>query len=176
MKVEEENGLYFWTGEVDGKEQTVKGSQCHAIQPDIIEREGSFKFGFDKQFILDLNVSISLRSKPSTSTTNLEADCVSCFICKKQVKLVDMRQHVGKHILVGNVEGQNLCGFCGRETCSNEFFKKSWKSKEAFYEIKSNCPYFVKMKKSDKNHSRRNPCSNNLILCQICKASVGKYN
>ena len=121
MKVEEENGLYFWTGEVDGKEQTVKGSQCHAIQPDIIEREGSFKFGFDKQFILDLNVSISLRSKPSTSTTNLEADCVSCFICKKQVKLVDMRQHVGKHILVGNVEGQNLCGFCGRETCSNEF-------------------------------------------------------
>ena len=59
-----------------------------------------------------------------------------------------MRQHVGKHILVGNMEGQNLCGFCGRETCSNEFLKKSWKSKEAFYEIKSNCPYFVKMKKN----------------------------
>jgi len=82
------------------------------------------KFGFDKQFILDLHVSISLRSKPSTSTTNPEVDCVSCFICKKQVKSVDMRQHVGKHFLVGNVEGQNLCGFCRRETCSNELKKK----------------------------------------------------
>jgi len=37
--------------------------------------------------------------------------------------------------------------FVGGKLAQMNLKKKSWKSKEAFYGIKSNCPYFVKMKK-----------------------------
>ena len=48
-------GKYIGVGEII----TVSGTECFAIQPTVKNVDGSMRFCFDKQFILDLNVGIA---------------------------------------------------------------------------------------------------------------------
>ena len=43
------------------------------------------------------------------------------------------------------------------------------------FELQSNCPFFVELKKTPA-FSTRNHCSNHLIICEICKSSIWTYN
>ena len=44
-----------------------------------------------------------------------------------------------------------------------------------FFKVESKCPYFVEWKNTQ-TFSNHIPCSNHLILCSICKASIWTYN
>ena len=91
------------------------------------------------------------------------------------VELKLMRKHVGQHILNENISGINICGFCGGNTCENLLKKTSKQKSKVFYKVQSNCSYFVEWKKTPA-FSIRNPCSNHLICCSICNASIWVYN
>ena len=69
----------------------------------------------------------------------------------------------------------NICGFCGGNTCENLLKKTSKQKSKVFYKVQSNCSYFVEWKKTPA-FSIRNPCSNHLICCSICNASIWVYN
>jgi hypothetical protein len=74
---------------------------------------------------------------------------IECCVCPKEMKLRDMRNHVGKHILFAlrgvdeNVElkpginiGLDPCGFCGLDGCKIQLTKKG-----NSHSIASSCKY-----------------------------------
>ena len=70
---------------------------------------------------------------------------------------------------------QDVCGFCGRRGCENILVKSSKKGTKDFFKIQSNCDYVVVWMKTPQ-FSTQNPCSNHLIRCSICKATIWTYN
>ena len=44
-----------------------------------------------------------------------------------------------------------------------------------YFKVQSNCPYFVEWKKTP-TFSNRNPCSNRVVACSKCNASIWTYN
>lgn len=131
---------------------------------------------------LDLNVGINVNTNENTNTSGHSAsssssnpsqssNLVDCYICKKKVDLISMRKHVGHHILSKTVSGINVCGFCGRNTCENVLKRSSTKGTTVYFKVQSNCSYHVEYRKIP-TFSTRNPCSNHLIPCTVCKASI----
>lgn len=186
MKMETIGDQYVWDGSFIGEKLSVLGSCCFAIKPSIKEINGKLTFCFDKQFILDLNVSVTLESERLShslaSTSNQQSSAktakkhlLDCFICKKKVALAAMRKHVGEHILKQNVNDCNTCGFCGRNVCENILKRSSRKAGVDYFKVQSNCPYFVEWKKKPV-FSTRNPCTNQLVACSKCNASIWTYN
>ena len=45
-----------------------------------------------------------------------------------------------------------------------------------FYSTKSNCPYFVSVKRKPTKSSKKFPCLHCLEACIVCKQGVWKYN
>ena len=124
MALETYHNFYVWNGDDTGKKLTTAGPQCYAIKPELKDINGTIRFAFDKQLILDLQVGLTV----SEQQTNAPAVCrasssgnVVCKVgrCKKSVKLEKMRLHVGKHILKKEITGINICGFCGDDSCEN---------------------------------------------------------
>ena len=156
-----------------------------------MEVDGTFHFKFDKQLILDLNVAVTVEderrggastskevqgtSKGATVQASSQKNMVDCFVCKKKVDLLLMRQHVGHHILNGDISGSAICGFCGRSTCENYLMNFSHGYSKQFFKVSSKCSYEVAWKKTPQ-FSSRNPCSNHIIFCAVCGASVWTYN
>ena len=149
MKVDCEGEYYVWNEELMGAIFKVAAQDCYTIQPSLIELGGRLKYTFDKQMILDLNVGINVNenttntssrsasasssssstSKPSSKSSNL----VDCYICKKKIDLVAMRRHVGYHILSKKLSGNNVCGFCGRDTCENLLKRSSTEGTSVYF-------------------------------------------
>ena len=90
-----------------------------------------------------------------------------------------MRCHVGKHILKNEIFGVNICGFCGRDTCSVIMKKTSKKGSRQFFGIEScDCEYFFAYSRSKKFSKRTNPCTNRIDRCPIkgCLSNVWSYS
>ena len=158
---------------------------------------GETRFAFDKQFILDYDVAVSLEaasrqsSGPSSSAQSSsgtasaltqkskskaqqESNLVKCHKCKKNVDLKQMRVHVGVHIMKGEIS--NCCGFCGQQNrCENVLVESSKGKGRDYYKVASKCDYFVHWAKVPQ-FSARMPCSNTLVHCLVCKASIWTYN
>ena len=111
----------------------------------------------------------------STSSANKNKHMTDCFVCKKKIDITVMRKHVGEHIMNNTISGKDACGFCGRRGCENILVKSSKKGTKDFFKIQSNCDYVVVWMKTPQ-FSTRNPCSNHLIHCSICKATIWTYN
>ena len=213
MKMELHDNVYYWSGGY-GAKVTALGTACHAIQPSLMEIEGKMRFTFDKQFIIDFNVGMTLEAQrtgatdasnsvvvsdsvvPSSSnsatssssqstsggkgkTTNSKDEklklMISCFICKVKLELGQMRKHVGVHIHKGTLSGCNICGFCGRDVCTNTLVASAKNSSKQYFRISTNCKYdsFIQRKPV---FSRRNVCTNHLVQCSVCKAAIWTYN
>ena len=99
---------------------------------------------------------------------------VTCNVCHKQIDLLNMRTHIGVHILKGNLN-PSCCGFCGKGSCQNMLVDSTKGRGKQFYKITSNCDYKVEWNKRPQ-YSTRNHCSNLLSHCTVCKASIWTYN
>ena len=194
LKVNDVGDSYIWEGELIGDAFQSSGVNCMAIQPDLKDMSGEIRFAFDKQLILDYEVAVTLEvtrqrnSAPSTpagnSTSNTttsssannkkKGNVVGCHVCKRQVDLLDMRLHVGIHILKGKTP-ENCCGFCGRDSCENVLVCSTKGKGSQYFKLVSNCEYYVGWKKTPQ-FSARTHCSNRLVHCTVCKASIWTYN
>jgi hypothetical protein len=89
-----------------------------------------------------------------------------------------MRQHVGLHILKGDIAlNLNTCGFCGQLGCKIRLVVTSGKGKNATWGPFSDCKYFKSFAlKSSTNLSKNTPCSNRPVNCSICNETYWSYN
>ena len=61
---------YVWTGNYQGEKFRANGSDCFAIQPPLVDVDGNLRFSFDKQFILDLNVAVTIEAQRTQSASS----------------------------------------------------------------------------------------------------------
>ena len=90
-----------------------------------------------------------------------------------------MRLHVGAHILTDTL--LNACGFCGEimngGKCYIEIVKRSGRGQTASEVPNSACEYFEKFSiASAEKGSKRSPCTNRPVECQVCKRVFWSYN
>ncbi|KAG6819279.1 hypothetical protein H0H93_013480 [Arthromyces matolae] len=119
---------------------------------------------------------------------------ISCKVCSESdIRLDNMREHVGRHILHafrGTVDpsgilgkiGLNPCGWCGLEGCITRMVTK----KRGGLQIVSNCPYHYErmVYENAKEHSPDSPCTNVPVKCLLCPTldttgelpTIWKYN
>ena len=132
------------------------GDACLPIKPSIELNppDGMTKYYFDMGLLQDMGVHLQLstpasnQSAPGPSTPALKKRCLQCG---KSILLSEMRCHVAKHILKGDLADVNTCGFCGNDTCSVTL-KKTWKKgNQQFFGIdQCDCRYFYKYGKAKK--------------------------
>ena len=148
------------------------------MQPTISVIDGKSFFTFDRQLILDLGVGMKLQTNKDESTVSLnnrkKTVVRNCKICSKK-SLTAMRMHVGCHILKGEGNDSNTCGFCGLNSCSNVLIQTSKKGADKHYRIQSQCSYAETLKRAPV-FSARNKCTNYLIKCVICGIDMWTYN
>ena len=119
--------------------------------------------------------------KPWKKTPVVEEDIdshlnITCKLCSKMIKLNQMRIHVGAHILGDNLKYK--CGFCGglNEICDNKLIPTNKKMGVQYYKVSSNCDYKVLYKKKTDTYSKRNKCTNHVLMCPQCSSFQWKYN
>ena len=66
-------------------------------------------------------------------------DKLPCRLCNKKIDSKFMCCHVGYHII--NEDVQNVCGFCGLQSCSIGLKNSSGCGKTAIAAAESNCTY-----------------------------------
>ena len=73
---------------------------------------------------------------------------------------------------------KDSCGFCGEVgKCHIEIAKGSGKGKTASEVPRSGCDYFVKFSiVAAAKGSKKSPCTNRPVRCQICKRTIWSYN
>ncbi|TFK18550.1 hypothetical protein FA15DRAFT_546077, partial [Coprinopsis marcescibilis] len=116
---------------------------------------------------------------------------ITCYICKESgIKLSEMRQHVGRHILQASrycedepMIGLLPCGFCGCDSC--HCMTQLQKGRRGTFKIMLTCPFKYKKMKyiEEKDSKASSPCSNVPIHCPLCEKSasgepktIWKYN
>ena len=118
----------------------------------------------------------SLVVYPSTAGSNMPLVSIEtvhkCLHCKKVIKIPKMREHIGGHIIRGEVDCFS-CGFCGGSTgCSISLRKTTHKIRVP----ESNCSMFQKFSLTSAQTSTANtPCTNRPVDCQICKVVYWSY-
>ena len=86
-----------------------------------------------------------------------------------------MRCHVGYHII--NEDVQNVCGFCGLQSCSIGLKKSTGRGKTAIAAAESNCTYMSKFSlKSAEKSTKTGPCTNRPVPCSVCKVITWSYS
>lgn len=101
--------------------------------------------------------------------------CYSKYNKDNQVYLSKMREHVGSHILWGDVDS-SACGFCGQVgTCTSTLEKGTGKG---ILKPVSNCLYYYKFsnKAVHKTDKKTNKCTNAPVQCSACGAFKWKYD
>ena len=98
------------------------------------------------------------------------SDKVRCAICRKFVLRKRMRNHIGKHLILKDIDPHpKNCGFCGQIACSIEIII-SGGAKSAVAVPKSDCEYFEKFSiGAAKKSSGLSPCTNIPVICEACK-------
>ena len=90
-----------------------------------------------------------------------------------------MRAHVGLHILRNELVGSNICGFCGRDICTNKCKTRSKKRGIPIYTFdQSDCEYFYAFGRSKSFNKCSNICTNRFDQCLVdgCITEIWKYN
>ena len=116
-------GRLYWKGTLSGEVINLVSDACLPIKPSIELNppDGMTKYYFDMGLLQDMGVHLQLstpasnQSDPGPSTPALKKCCLQCG---KSILLSEMRCHVAKHILKGDLADDNTCGFCGNDTCS----------------------------------------------------------
>ena len=100
--IENQDNL-FWTGRYSSSSFRVSGGDCLSIEPQISLQppEGCSSYYFNKQLIQDIGVHIVLSGQ-----NNDTDEGTKCKICKRRVRLKDMRVHVGKHAIKNDITGE----------------------------------------------------------------------
>ena len=184
------NDRLYWSGSFSGEVIHLTGGACLPIKPsvELSPPDGMTKFYFEYGLLQDMGVHLQLTtteaeahssssSSSTTSSTQVLKKC--CFQCRKYIPLSDMRFHVGRHILAGQLSGCNVCGFCGRESCVITLKKSRGNNTEFFSTIeKHDCPYYQPYGRKKKFDKRKNPCTNRLLRCPMenCLSDVWLYN
>ena len=179
------DGKLFWRGTTSSDTFKCIGDNCLPIRPSIELNppEGMTKYVFDISLMRDMGVHLKLSTPPSQET-----ECASsassiikkkCYKCKLYILLIDTRCHIAQHILKAELFGVNVCGFCGRDSCSVTLKKSPKKGGQEFFGIdKCDCIYFYQYSRSKKFNKKTNPCTNRIERCSIkgCLSNVWLYN
>ena len=85
---------------------------------------------------------------------------------------------ISYHIIISvNSKVWFPCGFCGRDSYSCALVYTGNKKKgQKYFKAFSNLPYFVDLLKEPVKSSVRNPCTNYIFECILCKSHIWKYN
>ena len=126
--VEKENCL-FWDGTFTGTSQKVISENRVIIKPSVSANppENLSNFFYDKQFLLDIGVELSLANNLSTSSsrssnTKQQATTIKknqCKVCSKPISCEKMRGHIAYHIIKLEIES-SVCDFSGLPSCTNK--------------------------------------------------------
>ena len=178
------DGKLYWKGSTSGELFKCVGENYLPIKPSINLNppEGLTKYYFDMNQIRDMGVHLQLSNTETNQQPKSSAESIvqkKCFKCKKVVPLSDMRCHIGTHILRNELDGPNICGFCGRDTCSIIMKKTSKKGAKQFFGIEScDCDYYFDYGRSKKINKKTNPCTNHIERCPMkgCFSNVWIYN
>ena len=135
------------------------------------------KLFYDKQFLLDVGVELSLAINISTSSsrssnTKHQATTIKknrCKVCSKPISYEKMRGHIACHIIKLEIES-SACGFCGLPSCTNKLVQSSKTNKNKFFKNECNCDYFFSYGRKPV-YSKREKCSNHLARCEVTKCS-----
>ena len=173
LNLKDHENKLLWGGKYSGSIITVKGEFCRPLKPNINLNplEGMSIFEFDK---IDLgSIGAGLLETPDESDSHLYS---TCKLCNESIKTREMRFHVGAHILSDNL--QYRCGFCGgpNGNCENKLIISSKKKGKKFYKVSSLCQYKILNLKKPDALSRRNKCTNQVLMCPRCSFSRWKYN
>ena len=152
--------------------KSFKGKLCHHKAISICQPSSKFiKLFYDKQFLLDIGVELSLANNLSTSSnrssnTKHQATTIKknrCKVCSKPISCEKMRGHIACLIIKFEIES-SVCGFCGLRSCTNKLVQSSKTNKNKFFKIESNCDYFFSYGRKPV-YSKREKCSNHLARC-----------
>ena len=167
-----ENKL-LWGGKYSGSIITIKGEFCVPLKPNINLNplEGMSVFEFNKNDLMSIGAAL-----PETPDDSDSHQYSKCKLCNKSIKTREMRSHVGAHILSDNL--QYRCGFCGgpNGNCENKLIISSKKKGKSFYKVSSICHNKILNLKKPDALSRRNKCTNHVLMCPRCSSTQWKYN
>ena len=160
--------MYVWDGRSYAQsDKLYNGKSCTCIAPEVITGVDDQLFGFDKQLMLDIGVTLQCSSthEPPSDVPSKGKESRKCKVCHKLVPLNNMRVHVGAHILRHPERfSPSTCGFCCKSTCTVNL-KATSRSKGIQKEkTNSNCEYQKNFNlESAKTVSKRMPCCNRPI-------------
>ena len=102
---------------------------------------------------------------------NAGSEKVECAVCVKYVLKKRMRNHIGKHLVLKEVDPHpKNCGLCGTIGCSLEIVIPG-RGKSAVATPYSDCKNFEKFSLgAAKKSSGLSPCTNVPINCEACKS------
>ena len=103
-----------------------------------------------------------------------QANSCTCTVCFIEIAKVKMREHIARHIIVGDlVNNVNTCGYCGNEYCNIELRKTTGSFSKPF----SNCKFHVNFNlKSAGKSTKSKPGTNRPVKCDRCQVTVWSYN
>lgn len=103
---------------------------------------------------------------------NNKSDKVQCDTCHKQVLKIRMRNHIGKHLILDEIDAHpKNCGMCGNIGCSISLVTPG-RGRAAVTAPASDCKYFEKFSLgAAKKSSGLQPCTNIPVKCQACNNS-----
>ena len=181
VKDSEDGKFYVFDTKVAGRNlEKCSGKLTFPISPDPVQQGDKVLYVMEKSFLHDVGLSITSKvneSEPQGSIELTKDSIINCKICRKKLKLLSMREHVGRHILnnsLGRDQTVDICGFCGMD-CKSTLVKTSTSGTSTFFRIQSACPY-IYVTKNHKNRSVRNKCTNTVLRCSFCEAELWKYN
>ena len=116
-----------------------------------------------------------------SSTPQIRADDEEnalCGVCKKKIKLSKMRLHIAFHIICGEIHipRERICGFCGGDGCIISLKQTSHKENKKFYSPYSECRCFYPYKGIPIKATKKNSCTNKIIVCPLCNIYTWSYN
>lgn len=96
---------------------------------------------------------------------------MKCTVCEKQIKLADMRAHIGAHIHAGHVE-TDVCGFRGGP-CAGPCVPQLSATGQAV----KGCPLYKRYNAGTCVEDRAG-CNNHIIKCDVagCTDRIWSYN
>ena len=110
----------FWNGKYTGEIVTIKGEMCAPIKPiiNLNPSQDMSIFEFEKSTVLYIG---EVLEKAPAEKDDLDSHFnLKCKLCNRMIKPIEMRTHIGAHILKDNLKYK--CGFCGgpNANCDNK--------------------------------------------------------